>query len=62
MTRSELADLLEEMQDRDGPDFTALVRELEEHNRMLQRLHLHTEIECENDRHYREWKHRQEAC
>ena len=62
MTRSELADLLEEMQDRDGPDFTALVRELEEHNRMLQQLHLHHEIECENDRKYRQWKHCQEAC
>ena len=62
MTRIELADLLEEMQDRDGPDFSALVRDLEEYNRMLQRLHLHREIECENDRKYRQWKHCQEAC
>lgn len=62
MTRSELVDLLEEMQDRGGPDFTALTRELEEHNRMLVKLHLHNEIECENDRHYREWKRRQKAC
>lgn len=62
MTRSELADLLEEMQDRNGPEFSELVRELEERNRMIQRLHLHNEIEYENDRHYRQWKHCQEAC
>ena len=62
MSRNELIDLIEEMQDRNGPDFTALVHELEERDRMLQRLHLHNEIECENDRKYRQWKHCQEAC
>lgn len=62
MSRNELIDLIEEMQDRGGPDLTDLVHELEEKNRTIERLHLHTEIECENDRHYREWKHRQEAC
>ena len=61
MTRAELTDLLDEMQDRNGPEFGELVREMEEHNKMLQKLHLHNEIECENDRHYREWKHCQEA-
>lgn len=62
MSRDLILDMIEEMQDRNGPDFSALVRELEEKNRMIERLHLHTEIEYENDRHYREWKHRQEAC
>ena len=62
MSRDLILDMIEEMQDRNGPDFSALVRELEEKNRMIERLHLHNEIECENDRRYREWKHRQEAC
>ena len=52
-------DLLEEMQDRGGPDFSAVVAELEKHNRMAQRLKLHHEIECENDRKFRAW---QKAC
>lgn len=60
MTRTELVDLLEEMQDRGGPDFATLTHELEEHNRMLNMLHLHREIECENDRKYRIWKHCQQ--
>lgn len=61
MTRQVIHEMLEEMQDRGGPDFAALVRELEEKNRMLQKLKTHHEIECENDAHYREWKHCQEA-
>ena len=61
MSRNELIDLIEEMQDRGGPDLTDLVRELEERDRIIQRLHLHSEIECENDRKYRQWKHCQQG-
>ena len=56
LTRAELMDLLEEMQDRGGPDFSAVVEELEKRNRMGQRLKIHHAIECENDQKYRAWQ------
>lgn len=62
LTRAELMDLLEEMQDRGGPDFTALVRELEKRNHFAQMLKLHHKIECENDNHYRRWKDCQQGA
>lgn len=62
LTRAELMDLLEEMQDRGGPDFAALVKELEDRNRFAQMLKLHHEIECENDSHYYEWKNCQQGA
>lgn len=62
LTRAELMDLLEEMQDRGGPDFTALVRELEKRNHFAQMLKIHHEIECENDSHYHEWENCQQGA
>lgn len=61
MTRQVVCNMLEEMQDRDGSDFAAPVRDLEEKNRMLQKLKTHHEIECENNAHYLEWKNCQQA-
>lgn len=62
LTRAELMDLLEEEQDRGGPDLAPLLREIERRNYFGYMLRMHHEIECENDRKYRQWKHCQEAC
>ena len=56
LTRAELMDLLEEMQDRGGPEFIAAVQELEKRNHAAHMLNLHCMIEAENDQHYYLWK------
>lgn len=56
MTRAEILELMEEMQDRGGPDFEELVRQLEAKNRFLYMLKMHAEIECESERRIRDWK------
>lgn len=55
LTRAELLELLEEEQDRGGPDLAPLLREIERRNRFAYMLKMHHEIECENDQKYRQF-------
>ena len=56
LTRREILELLEELQDRGGPEFTALVEELEKRNHMAHMLNIHRMIEAENESHYYLWQ------
>lgn len=56
LTRGEILDMLEELADRGGPEFAALVKELEKRNHMAHMLNIHRMIEAENEQHYYLWK------
>ena len=62
LTRAELLELLEEEQDRGGPDLAPLLREVERRNHFAYMLEMHREIECGNDQRCRQFLNCQQGA